>query len=215
MEGFHLIPSLSTVLSPGLDPLPAISGSPSHAWAPSFASPPPSRARRGRDQNHQGLRVPPHSQPWQAALFQKTRLLCGATLIAPRWLLTVAHCRSCSERGAGRGGGWRWRDGWRGARGQGGRGSGGAGGVRDDGGRRRKGFRKPGMALGSGSDVVLRIRSGDGGEVGGGAALPHSLRPSPHPHALSISCVSPSPSISDRCVSPTSADTWFAWERTA
>ena len=31
----------------------------SHAWAPSLASPPSSRARCGRDQNHQGLRVPP------------------------------------------------------------------------------------------------------------------------------------------------------------
>ncbi|XP_006868196.1 PREDICTED: kallikrein-11 isoform X2 [Chrysochloris asiatica] len=40
-----------------------------------------------------GYECPPHSQPWQVALFQKTRLLCGATLIAPKWLVTAAHCR--------------------------------------------------------------------------------------------------------------------------
>ncbi|XP_054444396.1 kallikrein-8 [Pteronotus mesoamericanus] len=40
-----------------------------------------------------GQECEPHSQPWQTALFQGVRLLCGGVLIDANWVLTAAHCK--------------------------------------------------------------------------------------------------------------------------
>ncbi|XP_057568981.1 kallikrein-8 [Hippopotamus amphibius kiboko] len=40
-----------------------------------------------------GQECTPHSQPWQTALFQGNRLMCGGVLIDDNWVLTAAHCK--------------------------------------------------------------------------------------------------------------------------
>ncbi|XP_055991586.1 kallikrein-15-like [Sorex fumeus] len=46
------------------------------------------------DKVMRGAECEPHSQPWQVALFERGRFNCGASLIAPSWVLSAAHCQT-------------------------------------------------------------------------------------------------------------------------
>ncbi|KAM5207752.1 kallikrein-15 [Hipposideros larvatus] len=46
----------------------------------------------------EGEECVPHSQPWQVALFERGRFNCGASLIAPHWVLSAAHCQTRNMR---------------------------------------------------------------------------------------------------------------------
>ncbi|NXN98361.1 KLK11 protein, partial [Rhinopomastus cyanomelas] len=39
-----------------------------------------------------GNDCPPHSQPWQVAILDRSKLYCGGVLVAQQWVLTAAHC---------------------------------------------------------------------------------------------------------------------------
>lgn len=101
-----------------------ICSSPPHFWGSLYqptssyaytSSSTPSRARRGRDKDHQGLRVRP-SFPAVAGgpLSEDSTSLWGN----PHRPQMAPDCSPLPQAvgagaGAGLGGGWRWRDGWR------------------------------------------------------------------------------------------------------
>ncbi|XP_042556118.1 kallikrein-15 [Dipodomys spectabilis] len=51
-------------------------------------------AARDGDKVLEGEECPPHSQPWQVALYERGRFNCGASLISPHWVLSAAHCQT-------------------------------------------------------------------------------------------------------------------------
>ncbi|PNJ41785.1 KLK8 isoform 1 [Pongo abelii] len=63
------------------------------AWRFNPLPPAAGHSRAQEDKVLGGQECQPHSQPWQAALFQGQQLLCGGVLIGGNWVLTAAHCK--------------------------------------------------------------------------------------------------------------------------
>uniref|UniRef100_A0A8C0AE48 Kallikrein related peptidase 8 n=1 Tax=Bos mutus grunniens TaxID=30521 RepID=A0A8C0AE48_BOSMU len=61
--------------------------------APNVSLLPPGHVRAQENKVLEGKECKPHSQPWQTALFQGVRLICGGVLIEDNWVLTAAHCQ--------------------------------------------------------------------------------------------------------------------------
>lgn len=62
-------------------------------WQPNTLPPAAGHRRAQESKVLGGKECEAHSQPWQSALFQGVRLVCGGVLIDNNWILTAAHCK--------------------------------------------------------------------------------------------------------------------------